>query len=116
MMHINLSKHDKIHIIDITEIKSPNTGANLLQKWNIQCNDRNNNGNIYNFVRSTRTKRPTGDSGATTPPPIGNSFMYIETSSANHGNGVFVSFERTDIIQISKITFYYNRFSISTIN
>ena len=40
--------------------------------------------------------------------------MYIETSSNNHANIVFVSFERTDIIQISNITFYYNRFSIST--
>ena len=41
--------------------------------------------------------------------------MYIETSSNNHGRErVFVSFERTDIIQISNITFYYNRYSIST--
>ena len=40
--------------------------------------------------------------------------MYIETSSNNHGNNVFVSFERTDIIQVSNITFYYNRFSIIT--
>ena len=40
--------------------------------------------------------------------------MYIETSSNNKGNNVFVSWERTDIIQISNITFYYNRFSILT--
>ena len=40
--------------------------------------------------------------------------MYIETSSNNHGNNVFVSFERNDVIQISNITFYYNRFSILT--
>ena len=40
--------------------------------------------------------------------------MYIETSSNNHGSNVFVSWERTDIIQISKKTFYYNRFSILT--
>ena len=40
--------------------------------------------------------------------------MYIEASSDNHGNNVFVSFERTDIIQISNITFYYNTFSILT--
>ena len=40
--------------------------------------------------------------------------MYIETSSNNHGSNVFVSWERTDIIQISNITFYYNRFSILT--
>ena len=40
--------------------------------------------------------------------------MYIETSSFNHGDNVFVSFERTDIIQFTNITFCYNRFSIST--
>ena len=37
--------------------------------------------------------------------------MYIETSSNNHGDNVFCSFERTDIIKTSNITFYYNRFS-----
>ena len=40
--------------------------------------------------------------------------MYIETSSNNHGSNVFVSLERTDIIQITNIAFYYNRFSILT--
>ena len=39
--------------------------------------------------------------------------MYIKTSSNNHGHErVFVLFERTDIIHLSKITFCYNRFSI----
>ena len=39
--------------------------------------------------------------------------MYIETSQNNYGSeNIFVSFERTDIIQISNITFYYNRYSI----
>ena len=39
--------------------------------------------------------------------------MYIKTSSNNHGHErVFVSWERTYLIQISNITFYYNRFSI----
>ena len=42
--------------------------------------------------------------------------MYKEASSNNHGNNVFVSWERIDIIQITNITFYYNRFSIPTIN
>ena len=38
-------------------------------------------------------------------------------SSNNHGNErLFVSFERTDIIQISNITFYYNRFSVLNID
>ena len=41
--------------------------------------------------------------------------MYIEASSNNHFHErVFVSWERTDIIQISNITLYYNRFSILT--
>ena len=44
-------------------------------------------------------------------PPIGSAFMYIESSSVNHGHEkFFVSWERTDIIQITTITFYYNRF------
>ena len=40
--------------------------------------------------------------------------MYIETNSTNHGNNVFCSFERTDIIQIPNKIFSYNRFSILT--
>ena len=88
--------------------------SNLLQNWFITCNEKNNNGKIQNFIKSTKTNSSTGYSGATSLAPIGNSFTYIETSSNNHGNNVFVSFERTDIIQISNITFYYNRFSILT--
>ena len=59
-----------------------------------------------NFIKSTKTNNPTGFSGAESLPPIGNSFMYMETSSGNKGKNVFVSFERTDIIQVSNITFY----------
>ena len=61
------------------------------------------------------TNSPTSYLGATSLPPVGSAFLYIETSSNNHGHEkVFVSFERTDIIQITNITFYYNRFSILT--
>ena len=110
----NSAKNDKIQITDTTFSKYPNSGGYLLQNWNIKCNDKNNNGKIQTFIKSTITNSPTGYSGATILPPIGNSFMYNETLSNNHGNNVFVSFERTDIIQISNITFYYNRFSILT--
>ena len=66
-------------------------------------------------MKSTKTNSPTSHSGAISLPTIGDSFMYIETSSNNHGHGrVFVSWERTDIIQISNILFSYNRFSILT--
>ena len=78
----------------------------------INCNDKNNQGKIETFIRSTKTNLPIGDSGASSSPPIVNSFMYIETGSNNHGKNVFVGFERTDILQISNITFSYNRFSI----
>ena len=111
----NLTKYDKIQNIDTTEIKYPNTGTDLLQKWNIKCNNKKNQSRIFDFIKSTKSNSPTDYSGATSLPPIGNSFMYVETSSNNHGHErVFVSFERTDIIQISNITFYYNRFSILT--
>ena len=110
----NLTKYKKISITDITEIKFPNSGNALLQKWKIYCNNKNNQSRISDFIKSTKTYSPTGFSGATSLPPIGSAFMYIETSSNIHGSNVFVSWERTDIIQISNITFYYNRFSILT--
>ena len=70
---------------------------------------------LKHFIELTITNSPTGHSGATSLPPIGNSSMYIETSFDNHGSdSIFVSFERTDIVEITNITFYYNRFSIFT--
>ena len=95
-------------------MKAGNTGGYLLPYWKIIC--KNNNGKRQNFIKSAKTNSPTGNSGATSLPPIGNSFMYIETSSNNNGNNVFASFERTDIIQITNITSYYCRFSTSDKN
>ena len=110
----NLAKYNKISITDITEIKFPNSGIALLQKWKVYCNNKNNQSRMSDFKKSTKTNSPTGFSGATSLSPIGGAFMYIETSSNNHGSNVFVSWERTDLIQISIITFYCNRFSILT--
>ena len=56
-------------------------------------------------IKSTKTNSPTGDSGATSISAIGDSVMYIETSSNNHGNNVFCSFKQTDIRKISNISF-----------
>ena len=109
-----LTKYNKIQLTDTTLIKTPNSGINLLQQWNIKCSDINDNGKIQKFIKSTKTNSPSGDTGATILPPTGSACMYIETSSGNHGNKVFCSFERTDNIKITKITFYYNRFSILT--
>ena len=101
----NLSKYDKIQITDTTEIKYPNSGGYLLQNWLIKCNDKKINCKIQNFIRSSNRLTPSPDTGSNTLPPIGKSYLYIETSSNNHGEGVYCSFERTDIIQFSKITF-----------
>ena len=95
-------------------MKTGNVGGYLLPSRRKFCNDKNNSGKIQNFTRSTKTKRPTLDSGATSLHPIGSAFNYIETSSNNHGSNVFVSWERTDIKQITNITFFYDSFSILT--
>ena len=107
----NLTKYNKNQLTDTTIMKTGNGGGYLLPSWRIFCNDKNNNGKITNFSKSTKTNSPTSDSRATSLPPISSAFIYIETSSNNHGSNVFVSWERTDLIQISNITFYYNRFS-----
>ena len=109
----NLTKYNKYYLTDKTTMIAPNAGSYLLQNWKIICRDRNNNGKLNNFIKSTKTTSPTADSGATSLPPIGLAFMFIETTSNNHGDNVYVSFERSDIIQIRNITFYYNRFSIN---
>ncbi len=112
----NLTKYDKIQLTDTTVMKAGNTGGYLLPYWKIICNDKNNSGKISIFIKSTKTGSPTSDSGASIIPPIGNAFMYLETSSNNNGHNVFCSFGRIDIIQIPNISFYYNRYSISDVN
>ena len=49
----------------------------------------NGNDKLNKITKSTKTTFPTGDSGATTLPPINDSFMFIETSSGGHGNNIF---------------------------
>ena len=106
-----------MQLTNTTSMKAGNTGGYLLPYWKNICNDKKSNGNITNFMKSTKSNSATGDSGATILPPIGSAFLYIETSSSNHGhNRVFVSWERTDIIQITNITFYYSSFLILTNN
>ena len=94
----HLTKYDKINITYFTEIRNPNTGQSLLQKWILNCLNKNYNAKLNTFLKST-----TNTSRAV---------VYVETSGNNHGaNHVMVSWERTDIIHISYIKFYYNRFS-----
>ena len=50
----NLTKYDKIQITDTTEMRYPNIGGDLLQKWNIKCNNKNNQSRITDFIKSTK--------------------------------------------------------------
>ena len=114
----HLNKYNKIQLTNQTILKYPNSGSYLLPLWRIVCNDRNKNGKLNNFIKSSKSSSPTGDSGAAGLPPIGSAFMYIETSGDNNnqndnGANVFVTLQRTDIIQITNITFDYNKFSSS---
>ena len=110
----NLTNINKIQLTDTTIFKSPKQGGYLLPSCRIFCINKNDDGKIQKFSKSTKTNSSATDSGGTSLLSIGDSFMYIETTSNNSGNYVFVSMERTDIIQISKLTFYYNRISILT--
>ena len=112
----NLTKYDKTQITDTTVIKYPNTGRYLIQQWIKKCNDKNNGGKIQNFIRSSKKTTPGPDTGAKILPPIDDSFMFIETRSNNHEAMVFCSFERTDIIQMTHISFYCNRYSAENDN
>ena len=109
----HLTKYNKYYLNDITSMISPNSGGYLLQRWVIECKDKNNSGKVSNFIKSTRTRSPTDDSGSTSLPPIGRAFMYIKTSGNNHGDFTFARLTRTEITQISNISFYNNRFSSS---
>ena len=110
----NLKNYDEKQKTDTTNTKNPNQGGYILQQWNIKCNDRNGNGKLNNLRKINKTSNPTRHSGATSSPPIAEIFLYIGKSSDNQDNNVFVSWERTDKIQNSNITFYFNSFSILT--
>ena len=67
------------------------------------------------IFQEQQSNSPTPDTGASNIPPIGDSLMDLETRRNNYGQNVFVIFKGTDIIQISKITVYYIRFSTGKI-
>ena len=46
----NPTKYDKKQITDTTEMRYPNIGSDLFQKWNIKCNNKNNQARIPDFL------------------------------------------------------------------
>ena len=107
----NLTKNDTKQIRDARVNINPNQGGHLLQQWNTKRNGKSSRRKITNFIESSQTSTPNRNTGSKNIPPIGNSFMYTEKSSNIFGPRAFVSFERTDFIQISGINFNYERYS-----
>ena len=60
----NLQMYNKSPIIDTTKMIFPNTGNEILQNWKIICNKKYNEGKPSDFIKSTKTNSPTGNSGA----------------------------------------------------
>ena len=52
----NLTKYNKIQITDTTEMKYPNIGSDVLQKWNIKCNNKNNISKVGDFIKVDKIK------------------------------------------------------------
>ena len=85
----------------------------LLQQWNNKYNYENKRGKITSFIRSPISSTPLGSIRATSLPPVGDSFMNLETSSNLSGTNVYCSFERTNFVEISNIEFYYTKWKRS---
>ena len=71
----NLINDNKVHLVDIAENKHPNKGYTLLPRWRIKNNIKVDGSKIGIFLKSTKTSSPSGDSGATSVPPIGSALM-----------------------------------------
>ena len=71
----NLTKYDKISLIDVTEIRSPNVGYDLLTKWRIKIIHEKNGNKAGEILKPTVTSSSTSDLGATSLPRIGIVFM-----------------------------------------
>ena len=50
----SLREYDREQITDITNIKYSDQGRYRLHQWKIECNDSNGNGEIQDFIRSTK--------------------------------------------------------------
>ena len=53
----NLTKYAKLQFTDITEIEFPNIGSDLLQKWNIKCNNKNGDFKSWKIFKINHNKQ-----------------------------------------------------------
>ena len=112
----NPTKNEKVQISKVKRIQYSNWGGYLLQKLNDKCSDKNGSGKTQNFLRSTETSPRQGKSGTTSQPPIGSLFMDLEPGAIIYEPKVYFSFQRTDMIDISNISFNHNRYSTGSSN
>ena len=68
------------------------------------------------MTKSLKEKKINFIESSISTTPIGDAFMFNETSSNVFGPDVYCSFEGTDIIQISNMTFFYKRYSSGSVH
>ena len=84
-----LRKWKKEQIFDIAIINYPQSDGYLLKKTKKECYDKSSSRKLQNFVKSAKTAGPSGNTGATTLPWIGDWFLYIKTNCNQFGEVVF---------------------------
>ena len=82
----------------------------MLQQWITNYYDKNSSSILQTFEESPKASTSTTNTGATSLPPIGDSFMFVEKSGINFGQNSSGSFERTDFIQISNVSSFITAF------
>ena len=107
----NLTKYDRKQFIVTTIIETGNAGSFLLPLWRIEIKDKKIACKLTKIFWAIKTNNPTGKSGTASWPPIRDASMYIVTSGNNYGSDDFISFDRTDDIQIGNFTCYFVRYS-----
>ena len=80
----NITKYNKINITHTAEIRNPNTGQMLLQKWIMKCLNKSYIAKTNTFLKSTTNISPTAENWASSLSPIGWVFMNVEMSGSNH--------------------------------
>ena len=89
-------------------------GGYLLQHWKIKCNDKIFERRIPNFMKSSKTNCPTGNTRGTReqrthllPRTVLCTLKQVVIFN-NYGQNIFVSFEKTGNIQSSNNFFAIN--------
>ena len=83
-------------ILVSTRIRQFKRGQEVLEKWFIECRDKESKGHLQNFSYSSLSNKP----------PNSNTVCYISNSSTKFGDYVFISFDGIDVCDVTNVNFY----------